>query len=73
MENQRNKQLPWSSQVIARGIEFGNSPYAEGLRKAIERGPVDGTPSFGWINARQTLKNEFRIFLSEPGAAEPTR
>jgi hypothetical protein len=73
MENQRNKQVPWSSQVIARGIEFGNSPYAEGLRKAIERGPIDGTPSFGWINARQTLKNEFRIFLAEPGAAEPTR
>lgn len=65
MENQRNQTLPWSGQVIARGIEFGNSPYAEGLRKAIERGPVDGTPSFGWIGARETLKNEFRIFLAE--------
>jgi len=73
MENQRNKQIPWSSQVIARGIEFGNSPYAEGLRKAIERGPIDGTPSFGWIHARQILKNEFRIFLSEPGSTESTR
>jgi hypothetical protein len=73
MENQKNKQVPWGSQVIARGIEFGNSPYDEGLRKAIERGAVNGTPAYGWINARQILKNEFRIFLSEPGSAEPSR
>ncbi len=71
MENGKNKLLPWNGQVIARGIEFGNSPYAEGLRKAIERGAIDGTPAYGWINARQTLKNEFRIFLSEPGAEPP--
>ncbi len=73
MENQRNKHLPWSSQVIARGIEFGNSPFAEGLRKAIDRGTHEGTPAYGWIAARQTLKNEYRIFLAEPGAAEPGR
>jgi hypothetical protein len=71
MENQRNQHPPWNRQVIARGIEFGNSPYAEGLRKAIERGTLDGTPAYGWIRARQTLKNEFRIFLAEPGAAPP--
>jgi len=71
MENQRNQHLPWSGQVIARGIEFGNSPYAEGLRKAVERGTMDGAPAYGWIGARQTLKNEFRIFLAEPGAAAP--
>jgi hypothetical protein len=73
MENQRNQTLPWSGQVIARGIEFGNSPFAEGLRKAIDRGTLDGAPAYGWIHARETLKNEFRIFLAEPGAAEPAR
>jgi hypothetical protein len=73
MENQKNLTLPWSGQVIARGIEFGNSPYAEGLRKAIDRGAIDGTPAYGWIHARETLKNEYRIFLAEPGAAEPPR
>jgi hypothetical protein len=73
MENQRNQTLPWSGQVIARGIEFGNTPFAEGLRKAIDRGTLDGAPAYGWIHARETLKNEFRIFLAEPGAAEPAR
>jgi hypothetical protein len=73
MENQRNAHPPWNRQVIARGIEFGNSPYAEGLRKAIERGSIDGTPAYGWIRAREVLKNEYRIFLAEPGTAEPGR
>ncbi|HEU0123532.1 MAG TPA: hypothetical protein VFQ91_23580 [Bryobacteraceae bacterium] len=73
MENQKNQSPPWNGQVIARGIEFGNSPYAEGLRKAIERGPINGTPTFGWIRAHETLKNEFRIFLSEPGADDTPR
>src|SRR5581483_8593634 len=36
-ENQRAQQKPWNGKVIARGIEFGCSPYAEGLRKAVER------------------------------------
>ncbi|MEN9637792.1 MAG: hypothetical protein RL077_6196 [Verrucomicrobiota bacterium] len=71
MENQRSLTLPWNGQVIARGIEFGNSPYAEGLRKAIARASIDGTPTYGWIRARETLKNEYRIFLSEPGTAAP--
>lgn len=68
MENQRNQHAPWNGQVIARGIEFGNSPHPEGLRKAIERGTLDGAPAYGWIKGREVLKNEFRIFLSEPGA-----
>ncbi len=64
-ENQRNTVLPWNGKVIARGIEFGNSPYAEGLRKAIERKSHFGVPSYGWIGARQRLKNEFTVFLEE--------
>lgn len=64
-ENQRAKQKPWDGKVIARGIEFGNSPYAEGLRKAVERGSLFDAPSFGWIGAKQTLRTEFVIFLSE--------
>jgi hypothetical protein len=64
-ENKRNTIKPWNNQVIARGLEFGNSPYAEGLRKAVERGKMFGVPAYGWIGARQKLKNEFTIFLAE--------
>jgi hypothetical protein len=64
-ENQRARQKPWDGKVIARGIEFGTSPYAEGVRKAVERGTLFNTPAFRWIGARQTLKTEFVIFVSE--------
>ena len=64
-ENQRAQQKPWDGKVIARGIEFGTSPYAEGLRKAVARGTLFNTPTFRWIAARQTLRTEFIIFLSE--------
>jgi hypothetical protein len=64
-ENQRARYKPWDGKVIARGIEFGTSPYAEGVRKAVERGTLFDTPAFRWIGARQTLKTEFIIFVSE--------
>lgn len=64
-ENQRNTHKPWNGKVIARGIEFGNSPYAEGLRKAVDRGSLYDKPAYGWIGALQTLRTEFIIFLSE--------
>ncbi len=64
-ENKSNSIPPWNNQVIARGIEFGNSPFAEGLRKAIERGSLLDVPAYGWIGARQTLRNEFTVFLME--------
>jgi hypothetical protein len=64
-ENRRNKHKPWDGKAIARGIEFGTSPYAEGLKKSVERGSLFDTPSYRWIGARQTLRTEFIIFLSE--------
>lgn len=64
-ENQRVKQLPWNGEVIARGIEFGSTPYAEGLRKSVERGALFGVPAYRWIGAKQRLETGFTIFLEE--------
>jgi catechol 2,3-dioxygenase-like lactoylglutathione lyase family enzyme len=64
-ENRSNKTVPWSGEVVARGIEFGSSPFAEGLRKSVERSSLFDTPSYRWIGARQRLKQEFAVFLSE--------
>ncbi|MCC6365763.1 MAG: hypothetical protein IT165_19790 [Bryobacterales bacterium] len=64
-ENRSNRFPPWNGQVIARGLEFGNSPFAEGLRKAVERGSLFGKPAYQWIGANQRMKREFTIFLAE--------
>ena len=49
----------------ARGLEFGSSPFDEGLRKSIDRGSLFDTPTFRWIGAKQRAKMEFTVFLME--------
>ena len=49
----------------ARGIEFGTSPFDEGLRKSVERGQMLGAPTYRFIGARQRLSTTFTMFLRE--------
>jgi hypothetical protein len=64
-ENHAFQEKPWNGGVVARGIEFGTTPFPEGLRKSVERNSLFGTPSFKWIAGRQKLKTEFTVFLAE--------
>lgn len=64
-ENRSSTIPPWNGQVIARGIEWGSSPFAEGLRRSVERQSLLGAPAFQWIGGRQRLRREFTIFLAE--------
>lgn len=64
-ENKRSTSPPWNGQVVARGLEFGNSPFAEGLRKAVDRASLFGVPAYEWIGAHEQRKTEFTIFLAE--------
>jgi hypothetical protein len=64
-ENRSNQTLPWNGQAVARGLEFGSTPFAEGLRKSVERGSLFGVPAYRWIGARRRLENEFTLFLAE--------
>lgn len=64
-ENKNNAPAPWNRQVVARGIEFGSSPFDEGLRKSVQRGSFLGTPSYRWIGGRERLRTEFTIVLME--------
>jgi hypothetical protein len=73
-ENQRTRSKPWDGKVIARGIEFGTTPLAEGLRKSVERATMLGAPTYRWIGARQALRTSFTVLLQEipegfPGVA----
>ncbi len=64
-ENRRASFIPWNGEVVARGIEFGTSPFDEGLRKSVERGSLFDTPAYRWIGAGQKVKTEFTVFLAE--------
>jgi hypothetical protein len=64
-ENQRNQGKPWDGKTVTRGIEFGTTPFAEGLRRSVERGSMFGVPTYRWIGGREKLKTSFAIFLAE--------
>ncbi len=64
-ENGSNQFPPWNGKVIARGIEFGSSPFAEGLRQSVQRGSLFDAPAYRWVGGRQRLETEFTAFLVE--------
>lgn len=48
-----------------RGIEFGTSPFDEGLKRSVERGSLLGLPTYRWIPARGKVAIRYSIFLAE--------
>lgn len=64
-ENMRNQDKPWDGKTVTRGIEFGTTPFAEGLRRSVERASLFGTPTYRWIGGRERLRMTFAIFLAE--------
>jgi len=58
-ENRLRKHAPWNGRTLARGMEFGVSPFPEARREMIERGRLFDTPTFRWIPARKKLTVEF--------------
>jgi hypothetical protein len=48
-----------------RGIEFGTSPYDEGLKRSVERGSLLGLPTYGWIGAGAKTTIKYAIFFAE--------
>ena len=50
---------PWNSRTIARGMEFGVSPFPETRVAMIERGKLLGRPTFRWLPALAKLEVEY--------------
>jgi hypothetical protein len=60
----QNRPDAGPSTRTARGIQFGTSPFDEGLRASVERARLFDTPTYRWIGARQRLSTTFQIFLA---------
>jgi hypothetical protein len=58
-ENRSRKLSPWNGAAIARGMEFGGSPFPETRRQMIERGALFNTPTFRWIPAGTQVEAEY--------------
>jgi hypothetical protein len=63
-ENHCRAIPPWNGKTLTRGMEFGVSPMPESRRRMIERGQMFDTPCYRWIPARQTLRVQYRAFVT---------
>jgi hypothetical protein len=61
----QNQPRADSAAGTARGIEFGTSPFDEGLRKSVERAQLLGAPTYKFIGARQRVSTTFTMFVRE--------
>lgn len=60
-ENHARKSAPWDAKTLARGMEFSNTPFPIGLRKAVEMGRFQGQPSYRWLPALGTVAFEYTL------------
>jgi hypothetical protein len=62
-ENASRTGPPWSGRTLARGLEFGVSPFAETRRAMVDRGRLFDTPTYRWLPARASLEATYRIVV----------
>jgi hypothetical protein len=54
-EHASRTHSPWNGRTLARGMEFGVSPFPEPRRQMVDRGRLFDTPTFRWLPARGVL------------------
>lgn len=64
-ENERNDVIPWNGKVIARGLEFGTTPFGGPMRKVVAEGELYGVPQYRWIEGRERLTVRYLAFVTE--------
>ncbi|MCE9615467.1 MAG: hypothetical protein K8T26_14445 [Lentisphaerae bacterium] len=62
-ENHARHTVPWAGRTLARGLEFANTPFPQGLQNAVNRGRFQGQPTFRWLPARGKVATDYTILL----------
>jgi hypothetical protein len=60
-ENRARESLPWDGKELTRGMEFANTPFPVGLRKAVDMGTFQGQPTFRWLPALGDVTSEYSL------------
>jgi hypothetical protein len=77
-ENCSRPQPPWNGCCIARGMEFGVSPFPESRREMVDRSRLFDVPTYRWLPARGRQEVEYWICsqrcesISEASCAPPS-
>lgn len=68
-ENHFRTGHPWNGNGVARGIEFGTSPFAYSRRETVKMGMLHGTPTYRWIAAHESQSVSYAAFVASIPAA----
>jgi hypothetical protein len=63
-ENYGRKGNPWAGKSLTRGMEFTNTPFPVGLKKAVTMGKFHGQPTYRWLPAKGKVNVEYSIVLA---------
>jgi len=70
-ENASRGDSPWNGVALARGMEFGVSPFPETRRQMVDRHQLFGVPTYRWIPARSRVSVEYwAVALPTPQVPE---
>ena len=64
-ENRLATTPPWNGQVIARGLEFGTTPFEGTMANVVEEGKIYGVPVYRWIGGRERVTIRYIAFLAQ--------
>lgn len=67
-ESYARRPAPWNGRTLARGMEFANTPFPIGLRKAVDLGRFQGQKTYAWLPARGRIIHEYLILAARVGA-----
>jgi hypothetical protein len=63
-ENCARDEVPWNAKTLARGIEFGTTPFPVGRQSAFAMGNLFGVPTFARVPARGKIHANYAIFMT---------
>lgn len=66
-ENYARQQPPWNGKTLTRGMEFANTPFPIGLRKAVDMGIFQGQRAYAWLPALGKIVHHYSILAGRVG------
>jgi hypothetical protein len=67
-ESHSRANPPWKGRSLARGMEFGVSPFPESRRAMTDRNQLFGVPTYRWLPARSRAEVEYWTVTQESEA-----
>jgi len=67
-ENRSRRHAPWHGKTLARGMEFGVSPFPESRRQMVDRNSLFGVPTYRWMSARSRITSEYWAIMQTADA-----